>query len=89
LYFDNATYKDAYGLMKSDGNIILKPPYSLLAAIDTNLFAVTDSMGNTGIFNTNGSWIIKPTYKNVRMFNDGMASFESNSKYGYMTRNEK
>ncbi len=25
LYSDNATYKDAYGLMSSEGNVILKP----------------------------------------------------------------
>ena len=46
-------------------------------------------MGKTGIFNTNGSWIIKPTYKNVGMFNDGLASFESNHKYGYINQTGK
>ena len=89
LYSDNATYKDAYGLMRSDGTTILKPQYSFLAAIDTDLFAVTDNLGKTGIFNTNGSWIIKPTYKNVGLFNDGLASFESNHKYGYIDQTGK
>ena len=89
LYSDNATYKDAYGLMSSDGTTILKPQYSFLAGIDIDLFAVTDSLGKTGIFNTNGSWIIRPTYKNVGMFNDGLASFENNHKYGYIDQNGK
>lgn len=89
LYSDNATYKDAFGLMRSDGTTILKPQYSFLAAIDTDLFAVTDILGKKGIFNTNGSWIIKPTYKNVGLFNDGLASFESNHKYGYIDQTGK
>lgn len=89
LYSDNATYKDAYGLMSSDGSVILKPIYSFLAAIDNNLFAVTDTSGKTGIYNTNGKWIIKPTYKNVGLFYDGLASFEGNNKYGYIDQTGK
>lgn len=89
LYSDNATYKDAYGLMSRDGKILLKPEYSFLAAIDTDLFSVQDTLDKTGIFNTNGNWVIKPTYKEVGFFNNGMASFARDNKFGYIDQTGK
>ena len=83
IFSDNATYKSDYGLLLSDGKIILKPEYSFIYSIDDELFLVTDKSGKTGIFNKNGNWVFKPKFKDAGYFENGLASFKENGKYGY------
>ncbi len=89
LFSDNGTYTDAFGLMRSDGKIILKPEYSFVQNIGDNLFSVKDTSGKTGIFSTKGNWILKPKYKDMGFFREGLAYFQVNDKFGFINNQGK
>jgi hypothetical protein len=55
--------------------------------IDPLYIAVTD--GHYGFVNANGSFVIPPTYEDVRDFRDGMAAVKQNGVWGYITRSGK
>ena len=89
LFSDNATYADAFGLMRSDGKIILEPKYSFIECIGDNIFSVKDTSGKTGIFSAKGNWIMKPRYKDLGFFSKGMAYFQLNNKFGFINNQGK
>jgi len=80
--------QEAYFLIDRKGQRIIDEPFEHISKPVDGQIRVRQR-GLEGVLTTSGSWLIKPTWKKVHPFFEGMARFLNKTGWGYLDRNGK
>jgi hypothetical protein len=79
-----AIKKGKFGMFDKNFNEVMPFRYTQLSGIRQNKLIVNDN-GKFGIYDMQAGWIVKPKYRLILDYNDGMAGFmDSKGKLGYL-----